>query len=122
MLLDERITAGFKLDNNPNDETAQRIIDLDTAIERRIDGRWKLINPALLKLERELKACWDAQEVVMKNKLPHELKYEVLENLYRIAAAGKRAQETNAARNKLIREIDQLLGEAANSSLMKTYG
>jgi hypothetical protein len=54
--------------------------------------------------------CWFAQEDVMKETDP-----------IKIAAAAKKAQETNARRNALIRAIDERLGESGNTQLGKTY-
>jgi hypothetical protein len=54
--------------------------------------------------------CWFAQETVMSETDP-----------IKIASAAKRAQETNARRNTLIRAIDLRLGEGASTQLEKTY-
>lgn len=55
--------------------------------------------------------CWAAQEDVMKETDP-----------VKVAAAAKKAQETNARRNALIRAIDIRMGEGGNTQLGKTYG
>lgn len=54
--------------------------------------------------------CWFAQEDVMTQTDP-----------IKVAAAAKKAQETNARRNALIRAIDERLGESGNTQLGKTY-
>lgn len=55
--------------------------------------------------------CWYSQEIVMKET-----------DTIKIAEAAKLAQETNARRNALIREIDKRLGEESITQLPKTYG
>lgn len=122
ILIDERITAGFKLEAKPSPEIEQRIKELDTVIEQRVGENWHHINKYVIELERQLKLCWDAQEVVMHTRLRPELNWEDREDLYRLAVAGKTAQSTNAERNKLIRSIDTALGELNGSTLEKTYG
>jgi hypothetical protein len=54
--------------------------------------------------------CWFAQETVM---------HEVDES--KVAVAAKQAQVLNARRNKLIRAIDERLGDADISQTEKTY-
>jgi len=54
--------------------------------------------------------CWFAQETVM-----HETDIE------KVATAAKQAQVLNARRNKLIRAIDERLGDGAISQTEKTY-
>jgi len=55
--------------------------------------------------------CFMAQEGIMNGKTDSE-----------VAKAAKNAQTLNARRNKLIRAIDQRLGEADISETEKTYG
>lgn len=54
--------------------------------------------------------CWFAQEDVMTGG-----------DDAKVAEAAKMAQITNARRNKLIRAIDERLGESGNTQLTKTY-
>ena len=54
--------------------------------------------------------CWFAQEAVMNGG-----------DDAKVAEAAKMAQITNARRNKLIRAIDDRLGESDNTQLSKTY-
>lgn len=119
MLLDERITTGFKAEFLQSDEIDQRIIDLDVAIDERIGDRWKLINRTLVQLEHQLRKCWVAQEEVRIIKLTDDSRE--FDELWRLAFAGKEAQRTNAERNRLIRQLDELLGEGAIKPLVKTY-
>ena len=55
--------------------------------------------------------CWFAQEAVMMRKDERG-----------VAQAAKTAQEMNARRNALIREIDRRLGEQYFSPTEKSYG
>ncbi len=120
-MIDERITAGFKADLHPSEENTQRVLDLDTAIDGRVAGRWHMINALVLKLERVLKECWDAQEIVTQIVIHDEYRWEERFDIHKLAVTGKVAQQTNAERNRLIREIDEILGESAHSTLRKTY-
>lgn len=122
ILIDERITAGFKQAVRPSTEIDERIEALDNVIEHRVHGRWPIINKLVLELERQLKLCWDAQETVMSTHIHDEYRWEERFDVLKLAQAGKIAQQTNAARNKLIREIDIALGELSHSTLEKTYG
>ncbi len=55
--------------------------------------------------------CWFSQENLMDTSLSEE------ERL----TAAIRTQETNSRRNQLIRAIDNLMGQGANSVTTKTY-
>jgi hypothetical protein len=55
--------------------------------------------------------CFMAQEKVMHGETEHE-----------IAIAAKQAQELNARRNKLIRAIEERMGESSAGQTEKTYG
>jgi hypothetical protein len=122
-LIDELITARFKVEINPNQDNIQRMRLLDAAVRIRLNGREDDIFLPVAKLQVVLRQCWDAQEVVMKNK---DIVYSpyIQDNylqLNKLAKAAIQAQTTNAERNKLIREIDTILGEANVSVLGKTY-
>ncbi len=54
--------------------------------------------------------CWYAQETVMNDT-----------DITKVAAAAKQAQQLNARRNKLIRAIDERLGDGAITLTEKTY-
>jgi hypothetical protein len=54
--------------------------------------------------------CWYAQETVMNET-----------DVNKVAAAAKQAQQLNARRNKLIRAIDERLGDGAITLTEKTY-
>lgn len=54
--------------------------------------------------------CWFAQETVMRET-----------DDSKVATAAKQAQVLNARRNKLIRAIDERLGDGAISQTEKTY-
>jgi len=122
-LIDELITARFKVEVNPTPEVIQRMRLLDAAVRLRLDGREDSIYFQVVKLQVILRQCWEAQEVIMKNQ---DISYTPFMNdnyfqLKRISEAAIKAQQTNAARNKLIREIDKILGEDTITSLEKTY-
>jgi len=55
--------------------------------------------------------CWFAQESLMDLSLSEEKRFE----------AAIRTQETNSRRNQLIRAIDELMGQGANSVTTKSY-
>lgn len=55
--------------------------------------------------------CWDAQEVLKDSNVSDEV---VAENF-------KRAQILNDRRNRLIRAIDEVVGDLENSPSEKTY-
>ena len=108
MLVDELITAEFKYAVNPTEELGLKISLLFDEINKVVKG-----NDSIVRLTDELqtwsKKCWDAQEVVMNSSKNDE-----------VAMAARIAQRSNAKRNKLIRQIDELLGET-NTVLEKTY-
>lgn len=109
-LLDELITARFKVEVSPTSDNIQRVRLLDAAVRLRLNGREDDIYLPMIKLQVVLRQCWDAQELVMHSK-----------DIPTIASAGIKSQKTNAERNKLIREIDAILGESNITSLGKTY-
>lgn len=55
--------------------------------------------------------CWFAQETVMNET-----------DVIKVSEAAKQAQLTNARRNKLIRAIDERLGDNSITNLSKSYG
>lgn len=107
-LIDEYITATFKKDST-------RISLLKDAIQQRLNYVDASILLKIVKLSIELsdtsKQCWDAQQTIYESK--------GCTNYEKIALAGITAQETNAKRNAIIRQIDTLLGEI--TVLNKTY-
>lgn len=123
-IYDELYTASMKLQVNPSHENISRFILLsELATERSqeisFDAMLQL-NDLLAKLEVQLKNCWDAQEAVMRYQRTG------LENLnsselYLLGQAAITAQVTNAARCKLVRQIDEFLGESNRTYLEKTY-
>lgn len=121
-LIDELITSRFKVEVSPTPDNVHRMRLLDAAVRLRLNGREDDIYLQVVKLQLVLRQCWDAQEVMRGAKIEHT-PYLIHDftNLEKIARAGIKAQETNAERNKLIREIDTMLGEADISPLGKTY-
>lgn len=123
-LIDELITTRFKVEVNPIQETIQRMRLLDAAIRLRLNGREDMIYLQVVKLQIVLRQCWEAQEKIMKHApLYHEMYISgrYFHQLVELGQAAINAQTTNAERNKLIREIDILLGESIISPLEKTY-
>ncbi len=122
-LIDELITTRFKVELNPTPENIQRMRLLDAAIRLRLNGREDDIYLQVTKLQVVLRQCWDAQEVMRGAKLPDYTPYlaDGMLELRKIASAGIKAQETNAIRNRIIREIDEILGELDISPTEKTY-
>jgi hypothetical protein len=55
--------------------------------------------------------CWFSQEALMDKSLTEGERLQ----------AAIRTQETNSRRNQLIRAIDELMGQGANSVTTKTY-
>jgi len=123
MLLDELITTTFKIEVNPSEANVKRKAELDAEIGNRLDGNRDKIYFQVIKLQVVLRQCWDAQETV--KQLSHVIYQQTLtipylNDLLALAEAGVKAQTTNATRNMLIREIDEILGES-NGPLNKTY-
>lgn len=123
MLLDELITTTFKIEVNPSEANVKRKAELDAEIGNRLDGNRDKIYFQVIKLQVVLRQCWDAQETV--KQLSHTIYQQTLtipylNDLLALAEAGVKAQTTNATRNMLIREIDEILGES-NGPLNKTY-
>lgn len=123
-LIDEWITTTFKVEVNPTNENLDRLRALDMTIQKRLGDRADDVYWQVIKLRVVLRQCWEAQEIVKANedlKLPDRY-----DNVFTInkwietAKAGIKAMTTNRERNKLIREIDQILGED-NTPLSKTY-
>lgn len=122
-LIDELITTRFKVEVNPTPETIQRMQVLDRAIKQRLNNREDSIYLQVVKLQVILRQCWEAQEIIMgyndmEFKMHHHHNHRGLKKL---GQAALTAQRTNAQRNKLIREIDDILGESDVSPLGKTY-
>lgn len=110
MLIDELLTARMKIIINPTDENTSRAVHLEAAIAARTKAASTDISPLIAQLRDVLKECWDAQEIVFTS-----------DNVYTVYHAAKVAQQTNALRNTIIRQIDTLLGEHHITPLEKTY-
>jgi hypothetical protein len=116
-LIDEYITAGFKLKSMPN----------NPEVRTRVAKLFDVINPYLHKISDDLveelhatsKKCWDAQDIVMN--ISKEEGWEHDDIIIELALAAVKAQQYNAKRNKLIREIDKEL-DFNETVLEKTYG
>lgn len=122
-LIDEMVTALLKTTKTTKNKGGN-------------EKRWNLLSDAISKrfekspvpiydervvdlwqeLSETLEACWDAQEEVMIFSDPQD--YHEVE---RCAMAAIEAQRLNAKRNRLIRELDELLGESDYTQLEKSY-
>lgn len=122
-LIDELITTRFKVELNPTPNIIQRMRLLDAAVRLRLNGREDAIYLQVVKLQVVLRQCWEAQETIMQYKhfkFSDNLSIDA-NKLITIAQAALKAQQTNAERNKLVREIDTILNEIEISALEKTY-
>jgi hypothetical protein len=124
-LIDEWITTTFKVEVNPTQENMNRMRALDTAIQKRLNGRQDDIYWQVVKLRVVLRQCWEAQEIVRDNEDIREPDRNdsvfTINKWIETAKAGIKAMTTNRERNKLIREIDDILGESEYTPLDKTY-
>jgi len=125
-LIDELYTAQMKVAAG-NIAAKARAHTLSRIIAQRTMGlSTQTLVDIMLELKAVLRQCWDAQETVCTTPIQNysgTLSDDTLyDNIYSVAKAAKVAQETNAARNKLIRKIDELLGEDGITQLGKTYG
>jgi hypothetical protein len=123
-LIDELITARFKVEVNPIPENIQRVRMLDAVIRLGLNGREDSIYLQVVKLQVVLRQCWVSQEEIMKHATLFDSTYVSDRNFQQLVDLGQaaiKAQHTNAQRNQLIREIDTILGESDVSVLGKTY-
>lgn len=124
-LIDEMLTADMKIQAG-NSQAIERRHQLGTVVSVRLAkialdkeknrAMWKLIT----ELTSVLKDCWDAQEVF--RKFGDDVNYWSTDDIFEMACAGKDAQTYNNQRNKLIRKIDELIGETEFTQLEKSYG
>jgi hypothetical protein len=121
-LIDEYITSVFKFDRNPNEENTKRFNDLADITNTRVkeNHNWGVISLQYSQLWETLEQCWEAQELVSTLNPTYD-DIEDLPSIIALARAGKEAQRSNAIRCKLVREIDELLGESDRTYLEKTY-
>lgn len=125
-LIDEAITTSLKVMYiKDNVENTKRYSLLVQVIVRRLENINPGIRESLDKLWQELSKtlenCWDAQEEVMKYNNIEQEEYDP-DSYTNCALAAIKAQKLNAQRNRLIRQIDALLGEQEFSQLEKSYG
>lgn len=131
MLIDEYHTNLIKIEELGNsEELIQRENDLLLAIDKRIPQ--EAVIEEVNKLEDELhitlKGCWDEQEKVLQHTAVIKtfddtgyIKIEEISHIIECAKAAIAAQRYNAQRNKLIRQIDEYLGELDISPTIKSY-
>lgn len=109
-LLDETATLGLRHGHCEGPDTAAilaRLNALSEALGRRLGGE---VGPLVFDLATVLCATWMAQEVVMADR-----------DDVTTARAARQAQRLNAHRSRLIRRIDQLLGESGITVFVKSY-
>ena len=120
-LIDEWLTATIKAGKMPKEENIIRRDNLfRLVVEDRLGGDLTKVADQITSLYKTLQECWDAQENIMffKQYFPAQMDPT---DYNKLGHAAITAQETNAQRNKLIREIDTILGEAEFTQLEKTY-
>lgn len=109
-LVDETGTLAFRVARAREEDVSELLARADSlvqALDRRLgDGAGALI----FDLAVVLRACWVAQEIVMADPDDRAL-----------ACAARQAQRLNGHRARLIRRIDQLLGEDGITVMIKTY-
>lgn len=119
-LVDEMYTTELKIAAG-NEEAKERRHILGNVVMGRMKDlvldmpKHRQFQAVMRELRAVLKECWDAQEIVMK------FEFLDFDNIYIVAKAAKVAQETNAHRNRLIRQLDELIGETDRTQLGKTY-
>lgn len=127
-LIDEYLTTELKVKYIGGDEVINRLGLLYKIIEYRLkcNGIPSNLKELVNKLSNVLSDCWDAQEIVMKyNDIDYEQicrNEDYFAKIVLLAMSAVNAQRLNAKRNKLIREIDELLGESDFTQLEKSYG
>lgn len=126
-LIDEMITTELKMEHfGKTDTLLERGNALLLAIVQRIESQCidyettKALYELIEQLSDNNKKCWDAQDDIMKYAKWLEEAYDP-DHLASCAWAAVDAQKLNAKRNKLIRDIDTLLGEEQFTQLEKSY-
>lgn len=120
-LIDEFLTAELKTAANPTPENVDRKNGLRLLLVERVYFKYDqdILHSLIHQLEIIVKQCWSAQEIVMnyQNSSIDDLS---IYDLHILGNAALLAQHTNKIRNRIIREIDSLLGEPY-TQLEKTY-
>jgi hypothetical protein len=122
-LVDELYTTDLKIEAGTIDAQERRHTLANLVTGRMVVmlddmPKYREFQHVMKQLQLIVKRCWDAQEIIMS--LP-EIDKCTYDQVYTMATAAKEAQQTNGQRNKLIRELDTLIGEASRSQLEKTY-
>lgn len=111
-LLDETVTLGLRHGSGAGAgaDEAPLLARLH-ALSQALDGRLgEEVGPIVFDLATVLCATWMAQEVVMADR-----------DDATTARSARQAQRLNAHRSRLIRRIDQLLGESGITVFVKSY-
>lgn len=128
MLIDEYLTTLMKIEVNPSQENISRAKLLESVIRPILHQNNEDVLENIAELTDQLRVvlreCWNSQEIVMNNqnlRYPDQITSMTMIPFFRVYEAAINAQKTNAARNKLIREIDRILGNGNITALEKTY-
>lgn len=110
-LIDELITAEMKIESGVSESTERRDqLMAHLAQSYEFETIWHVVR-VIGQLWDVSERCFAAQDTIMTSNSSDD-----------ISSAAREAQLTNAMRNKCIRKIDEIAGQAAASPLGKTYG
>lgn len=115
---DLKVAAGIEVDQERRHCLGNTIIERTAHLVLNDMEKYREFQRVTAALSLVLKDCWNAQEVFKHLPSAHECS---LDQIYEMACAGERAQEENAARNRLVRRLDELVGETHRTQLSKTY-
>lgn len=128
-LIDEMVTANLKVIKSPKnkEENERRWNLLSDAVGKRFQQSdipiWdERVVDLWQELSETLELCWEAQEVVMRySEYVEDDSFYDPDYFERCARGAVDAQKLNSKRNRLIRNIDELLGESNYTQLEKSY-
>lgn len=121
-LVDELLTTDLKIAAGMDaQERRHALANLVTGRTVVLLGRmdeYRLFQRIMAELKEILTECWNAQETIMELPNAEDCSQD---QLLALGVAAKTAQHTNAARNRLIRRLDELVEETGRTQLAKTY-
>ena len=121
-LVDELLTTDLKIaagmDAQERRHALANLVTGRTVILLDKMDKYREFQRTMMELRDVLQECWDAQEVVMASPDAAECTHD---ELLILGMAAKTAQRTNAARNRLIRRLDELVEETGRTQMPKTY-
>lgn len=118
--LDLKIAAGNTEAQERRHELANAIIERTSVLIHDMQ-KYREFQRVSNELNAVLKECWDAQETIMRYTAQYHSYSLLPDEEWELAGAAIKAQQTNAARNVLIRKLDELVGETERTQLAKTY-